>query len=157
MKYLTYVILSFIIPFAIAASPAKEEERPFDTTSTELRQQYQKVNGAVMASVIDPFTFRGPHDGPGRITAYQSSVFEIKWPRKDIDQKLWTSRLVSFKSILAVDCAFPDMKKPDGSGPHVVYYHGPFGDIEFAIFSSSLEDLNAFLLRWRTSISSDQK
>lgn len=165
-KILIVILLLSLIPFcssSFAAEKKKEavREGTFDTTSKDLKEKYQSVNAAIVATMILPGEFPGPFAGPGFYMGMNGPLVSIAWLEKNKNDKaeVKAKRYIPIGSILSADQPLYFEKHPDR---YIVYYKGPFGKTEFFIIvdikraNEEKSEYERFISRWKLYLLSQE-
>lgn len=157
MKRLLAACLLVLFVFGIARAQKKPPVTPIDkeglyTTTKELKEKYQKVNASILAVLIDPRYYNGPHAGPGLITGHDGPLLMIEWlGGKETDEK--ASRKIAIGSIVSIDRPIDRKEKMD---LYVVYYKGPWGETEFALLPNTEGMPEKIIQRWKSYLLSQE-
>lgn len=136
-------------------------EGKFDTTSKDLKETYQNINAAIIATMISPEEFPGPVAGPGFYMGMNGPLVLIGWLEKSAKGKAEANakRYIPIGLILCVD---RPMRFEEGPDRYVAYYKGPFGETEFFFLvdvkggNQEKSEYEKFMTRWRSYLLSQE-
>ncbi len=139
----------------------KVREGKLDTTSKNLKETYQSMNAALIATMISPEEFPGPFAGPGFYMGMNGPLVSIGWIKRSENNKaeVRAKRYVPIGSILCADRPLSFGKDPDR---YVVYFKGPMGETE-SFFLVDIKEPNEkqsvyerFIERWKIYLLSQE-
>jgi len=160
------VLLSCLMVFSASSFAQEKEEKPvregkFDTASRDLKEKYQRINAAIIATILSPEEFSGPHAGPGFYMGMNGPLVLIGWLERSTKDKVEAraKRFIPIGSILSVDRPMRFEKAPDR---YVAYYKGPFGETECFVLvdikgdQEEKSEYEKFITRWKSYLLSQE-
>ena len=151
------ILVSIAAIFLIACSKREPDtaDHKFRTTPDNIRHQYQEAYGSMFAIKgsalnLNP-PFRGPHEGPGIVTAIDGPLLQIQWfDLKDGVTEVSTTRFIHLSKIRSLDSS------PIEKESYLIFYDGPFGNSEYAVIRSNESFAKNLIARWKSYLLSQE-